>query len=56
MKVHELGWITVPLTTVVAFVFMGVEGIAEEIEMPFGNDPSDLPLDRYCQDLKEEVQ
>lgn len=53
--VHELGWITVPLTTVVAFVFMGVEGIADEIEMPFGDDPSDLPLDRYCQDLKEEV-
>ncbi|KAG6891042.1 hypothetical protein C0992_010704 [Termitomyces sp. T32_za158] len=34
---------------------MGIEGIAEEIEMPFGNDDRDLPLDRYCQDLKEEI-
>ncbi len=35
--VNELGWATVPVITVVAFTFMGIEGIAEEIEMPFGN-------------------
>lgn len=32
----ELGWGTVPVVTVVAFTFMGIEGIAEQIEMPFG--------------------
>ncbi|PPQ66842.1 hypothetical protein CVT26_009621 [Gymnopilus dilepis] len=73
--VHELGWTTVPVITLVAFTFMGIEGIADEIEQPFGvslyfserwghrsdmipslgNDQRDLPLDRYCQDLKEEV-
>jgi len=53
--VNELGWMTIPIVTVVAFTFMGIEGIADEIEMPFGNDPADLPLDRYCQDLKEEI-
>ncbi|KAJ7343674.1 Bestrophin, RFP-TM, chloride channel-domain-containing protein [Mycena albidolilacea] len=53
--VKELGWGAVPLVTVVAFTFMGIEGIADEIEMPFGSDPGDLPLDRYCQDLKEEI-
>ncbi|TEB36102.1 UPF0187-domain-containing protein [Coprinellus micaceus] len=53
--VHEMGWAIVPIVTVVAFTFMGIEGIAEEIEMPFGTDERDLPLDRYCQDLKEEV-
>lgn len=53
--VHDLGWATVPVVTAVAFTFMGIEGIADEIEMPFGNDDRDLPLDRYCQDLKEEV-
>lgn len=26
----------VPVVTVVAFTLMGIEGIAEEIEMPFG--------------------
>ena len=34
--VHEMGWAIVPIVTVVAFTFMGIEGIAEEIEMPFG--------------------
>ncbi|KAI0048564.1 UPF0187-domain-containing protein [Auriscalpium vulgare] len=53
--VKELGWATIPIVTVVAFTFMGIEGIAEEIEMPFGLDESDLPLDRYCSDLKEET-
>ena len=86
-----MGWATVPITTVVAFTFMGIEGIADEIEMPFGlsflvlltsclqrislagTDDRDLPLgqifissstiskltfhtDRYCQDLKEEIE
>ncbi|KAF6764906.1 Bestrophin, RFP-TM, chloride channel-domain-containing protein [Ephemerocybe angulata] len=53
--VNDLGWAIVPIVTVVAFTFMGIEGIAEEIEMPFGTDERDLPLDRYCQDLKEEI-
>jgi len=35
---------------------MGIEGIANQIEMPFGYDPQDLPLDTYCDDLKEEVE
>lgn len=34
--VHELGWATVPVITLVAFTFMGIEGIADEIEQPFG--------------------
>jgi predicted membrane chloride channel (bestrophin family) len=25
------------VNTIVAFMFMGIEGIADEIEMPFGN-------------------
>lgn len=53
--VNDLGYLAVPIVTVVAFTFMGIEGIADEIEMPFGTDERDLPLDRYCQDLKEEI-
>ncbi|KAI9446829.1 Bestrophin, RFP-TM, chloride channel-domain-containing protein [Lactarius indigo] len=53
--VKELGWATVPIVTIVSFTFMGIEGIAEKIEMPFGLDETDLPLDRYCSDLKEEI-
>ncbi|THH33003.1 hypothetical protein EUX98_g1224 [Antrodiella citrinella] len=53
--VKELGWGMVPVVTVVAFTLMGIEGIADEIEMPFGLDKFDLPLERYCEDLKEEI-
>lgn len=53
--VNDMGWAIIPIVTVVAFTFMGIEGIAEEIEMPFGTDERDLPLERYCDDLKEEI-
>ncbi|KAF9792333.1 Bestrophin, RFP-TM, chloride channel-domain-containing protein [Thelephora terrestris] len=53
--VRELGWATVPIVTVVAFTLMGIESIADEIEMPFGHDSADLPLDTYLHDLKEEI-
>ena len=42
--VKDLGWGMVPLVTAVAFMLMGIEGIADEIEMPFGLDKGDLPL------------
>ncbi len=34
--VNDLGWTMIPIVTVVAFTLMGIEGIADEIEMPFG--------------------
>ncbi len=36
--VNDLGWITIPAVTLVAFTLMGIEGIADEIEMPFGTN------------------
>jgi Predicted membrane protein len=50
--VHEMRWAIVPISTVVAFTFMGIEGIAEEIEMPFGTDERDLPLGKARTTLK----
>ncbi|PIL30455.1 hypothetical protein GSI_07154 [Ganoderma sinense ZZ0214-1] len=54
--IKDLGWGMIPLVTVVAFTLMGIEGIADEIEMPFGLDSGDLPLERFCADLKEEIE
>ncbi|KAG8882551.1 hypothetical protein FRB98_003592 [Tulasnella sp. 332] len=54
--VQSMHWKMVPLVTLVAFTLMGIEGIADEIEMPFGNDNSDLPLDRYCSSLRSEIE
>lgn len=54
--VEDLGWKMIPIVTVVAITLMGIEGIADEIEMPFGMDQCDLPLDQYCAELKNEVE
>ncbi|KAI0811202.1 Bestrophin, RFP-TM, chloride channel-domain-containing protein [Irpex lacteus] len=45
--IKELGWGMIPVVTVVAFTLMGIEGIADEIEMPFGLDKFDLPLGKW---------
>lgn len=34
--VNDLHWAMIPIVTVVAFTLMGIEGIANQIEMPFG--------------------
>ncbi|KAM0751539.1 hypothetical protein T439DRAFT_324723 [Meredithblackwellia eburnea MCA 4105] len=54
--VEILGWKMVPFVTLCAFTLMGIEGIASEIEQPFGRDPSDLPLDLMCAELRNEVE
>ncbi|QRW00249.1 bestrophin protein [Ceratobasidium sp. AG-Ba] len=54
--IGDLEWRMIPVVTLVAYTLMGIEGIANEIEMPFGRDPSDLPLDRYCEELRNEVE
>ncbi|KAG8953968.1 hypothetical protein FRC04_000952 [Tulasnella sp. 424] len=54
--VSTMHWKMIPLVTLVAFTLMGIEGIADEIEMPFGRDQSDLPLERFCGALRSEVE
>lgn len=54
---NDLGWLAVPIVTVVAFTFMGIEGIADDIEMPFGTDERDLPLGKLpCHDMEESAE
>ncbi|KAL9932876.1 hypothetical protein V8E36_008131 [Tilletia maclaganii] len=54
--VAELSWRMVPFVTIVAFIFIGLEGISSEIEMPFGDDPSDHNLDLYTAQLRHEAE
>ncbi|KZT44138.1 UPF0187-domain-containing protein [Sistotremastrum suecicum HHB10207 ss-3] len=54
--VSDLNWSMIPVVTVVAFTLMGIEGIANEIENPFGTDHCDLPLDALCSELKAEME
>lgn len=46
-----LGWKTIFIVATTAFTLCGVEGIAAQVEMPFGTDPSDLNLDLFCTEL-----
>ena len=49
--VSDFGWETIPVSTVVAYVFFGIEEIGVEIEDPFGLDDNDLPLESICQTI-----
>jgi putative membrane protein len=51
--INSLGiWALVLQGFVVYFLF-GVELIAEEVENPFGFDPDDLPLEQFCETIRE---
>lgn len=39
----------------VNFIFFGVEEIGVEIEDPFGEDPNDLPLERFCETIERNL-
>ncbi|KAJ3357774.1 hypothetical protein GGF32_000856 [Allomyces javanicus] len=47
------GW-TPALVFLIAFTFLGVDAIGSEIELPFGDDPNDLKIDVYVEQLKWE--
>ncbi|KAI9283766.1 Bestrophin/UPF0187 [Umbelopsis sp. AD052] len=51
-----LGWWVVPVTCAAVFTFFGMEAIALEISDPFGYDLNDLPIEKYCTDLKTEMR
>ncbi|TNY17131.1 Bestrophin, RFP-TM, chloride channel-domain-containing protein [Rhodotorula diobovata] len=54
--VELMGFAMIPFVTVVSFIFVGIEAIATAIEMPFGIDDSDLSLDLFCAELRNEVE
>jgi putative membrane protein len=51
----EFGWLTVPITFLVCYVFIGIEEIGVEIEDPFGDDENDLPLEAICQSIERDL-
>jgi putative membrane protein len=54
--VKDLQLWTVPVVGVVAFALFGIEAIGLEIENPFGYDANDIPLDRLCQKLHNDIE
>ncbi|KAI8334386.1 Bestrophin, RFP-TM, chloride channel-domain-containing protein [Chlamydoabsidia padenii] len=54
--VASLGLLVIPIVALVSFTLYGILAIGNEIENPFGYDYNDLPLNRYCDELKREVE
>lgn len=42
--VDNTGWMTPAVTLFLAYVFLGLDCIGDELEDPFGTEPNDLPL------------
>ena len=53
--VDAYGWGAVLVTTMLAYLFFGIEEIGVEIEDPFGADANDLALERYCKRIEADL-
>ncbi len=54
--VASLGGWTPLVAALVTYAFLGIDEIGVEIEDPFGDDPNDLPLDKLCQTIEDNLQ
>ncbi|KAF9814774.1 hypothetical protein IEO21_04932 [Rhodonia placenta] len=48
---NTLGWLTIPATTLLSFIFFGFLVAGEEIENPFGYDKNDLNMDHFTNNI-----
>ena len=55
MILERFGFWTVLISAVVYYVILGVYAIGGEIENPFGKDNNDLPLELYCEEIRDEL-
>ncbi|KAH8821313.1 Bestrophin, RFP-TM, chloride channel-domain-containing protein, partial [Xylogone sp. PMI_703] len=52
---NSWGWATIPGTMASAYIMIGLLAISYELENPFGYDVNDLPLDMYCEQLRQDL-
>lgn len=53
--VGRVGWLTPLVTIGVAYLVLMIETLGNELDNPFGLDPSDLPLDTICSNISFDV-
>ncbi len=53
--VHDYSWWAIPLTAVISYFMIGMETVAENVELPFGYDEDDLDLERLCEVIRSSV-
>lgn len=51
----SIGWVTPLIATFVAYTFLALEIIGEQIEEPFGTEPNDLALDAMCHTIEVSI-
>lgn len=51
----SIGWLTPLIATFVAYTFLALEMIGEQIEEPFGTEANDLALDSLCHTIEVSV-
>lgn len=53
--VDEMGWWAIPIVSLIIFTLYGIEGIASQLEDPFGYDRNDIKMDAIVGDSKTEI-
>ena len=53
--VGTYNWYTLIVVPILAYILFGIEEIGVEIENPFGKDVNDLPLEKFCQTIEENL-
>ncbi|KAK4047034.1 hypothetical protein OIO90_006355 [Microbotryomycetes sp. JL221] len=54
--VRPMGFWSVPATAIACAVFFGVDRAAEELSDPFGTEPNDLPISKFCAQIEAEYR
>ena len=53
--IDSLGWMMPFFVTFIAYTYVALEAIADELETPFGLSPNDLALDAICRNLENSL-
>ena len=53
--VSQMAWWAVPIVVLVTFTLYGIDGIATQLEDPFGFDRNDIKMDSIVEDIREEI-
>jgi putative membrane protein len=51
----SIGWVTVLVAPFIAYTFLALDVIGEQIEEPFGKEPNDLALASMCHGIEVSV-
>jgi putative membrane protein len=50
------GWATIAVVFFISYILVGIEEIGVEIEDPFGFDDDDLPLEKICTTIEQNIR